>query len=73
LRARQALRVAVGTTYRAFGTVIRAIRFINPLGGFPGVIADREAMYGDDPDNDPRRMDFDPNRRTDRRREHGGR
>jgi hypothetical protein len=51
---------------RGLRALVGHIRFINPLSGH--VVADREAMFGDDPANDPRRMDFDPNRRPGRRR-----
>lgn len=53
--------------WRGLASVFGAIRIVN-LGAGPNVIADRVAMFGDDPANDPRQMDFDPNRPVHRRR-----
>ncbi|MCV0402875.1 MAG: hypothetical protein K5924_04080 [Chloroflexi bacterium] len=57
----------LGGLGRAMKRAFLAIRAIS-LGSGPMVISDRVAMFGDDPANDPRRMDFDPNRPVHRKR-----
>lgn len=57
---------ALGAIWRGVRQLAGTIRAVDTFGGH--VIADRVAMFGDDPANDPRRMDFDPNRPVDRRR-----